>query len=315
MQPLNRYIFIFLISFIRFSTFAQTFVPAGIEVSGKWVRDSSPYVVLGEVTVPVGQKLTIERGVEVQFKVFDDSARYGESRAGMLMVKGRLMAIGTEKDRIVFTRQGQNGNWGVIFVDSTSRGSSFDHCVVKHAGSMNDVRHESVNYGGLSFFGAGAEVWNTILMSNRTYGVTCHGGASPAFYNCLIVGNYGAGVGVFSGNPAFEKSTIADNSSEGVYCHAEASPVFKKTVIIGNGGTVRNGMAHLTHCILDARPFGKEVVWEDTVLVNPGPDYLDWVLGTKPHELMTQWANKGIGAPFFKDAGSIGRLTVFLRAE
>lgn len=315
MRPANRFIYIFLIFAFRFSTAAQTFVPAGVEVSGKWVRDSSPYVVLGEVTVPIGQKLQIEKGVEVQFKVFDDSARYGESHAGMLMVKGRLIAGGTEKDRIVFTRQGLSGNWGVIFIDSTSKGSYFDHCIVRHAGSMNDIRHESINYGGLSFFASGAQVWNSILISNRGYGVTCHGQAAPNFYNCLIVGNYGAGVGVFSGKPEFEKSTIADNSAEGVYCHAEARPLLKKTVIIGNGGTIRGGMGHVDHCILDARPNGENITMEDTPLVNPGPEYLDWVIGTKPHELMMQWATKGIGAPFFKDAGSIARLLIYLREE
>lgn len=294
---------------------SQTIIPPGAEVSGKWVRDSSPYWVMGEVTVIKGEKLEIEEGVAVHFKVNEDTARYSESEAGTLMVKGRLVAKGTERAPIIFTRIGHGGNWGVVFVDSLSKGSLFDHCIIKHAGLLNDVRHEAVNYGGLSFFGSVAQVWNCVFIGNRSYGVTCHGDAAPSFYNCLIVGNYGAGVGIFSGKPIFEKTTIADNSAEGVYCRAEAAPLFKKSVIVGNEGTVRSGAGHLDNCILDARPFGSEITTEDIQLVNPGPTYLDWVLDTGHHDLLGQWAAKGIGAPTMKDAESIARLLVHLREQ
>lgn len=294
---------------------AQTIIPAGAEVSGKWVRDSSPYLILGEITVPQGQKLSIEKGVELRFKVHDDSARYSESRAGILMVKGKLVAEGTERDKIIFTRYGHSGNWGVIFIDSTSRGTSLSHCIIRHAGTMNDVRDESINYSGLSFFAATAEVDHTILTSNRGYGITCHGDAAPVFRNCLIAGNYGAGVGVFSGAPVFEKCTIADNSSEGVYCYAAGSPDLKKTVIVGNEGSVRNGTAKLTDCIIDARPTGLEITLEETPLVNPAPPHIEWVMGNKPHDMLTQWVSKGIGSAFFKDSLSIARLVAFLKEE
>ena len=45
---------------------SQTTVPAG-EVSGEWLKSGSPYLVDGEVFIPVDKTLDIEAGVVVKF--------------------------------------------------------------------------------------------------------------------------------------------------------------------------------------------------------------------------------------------------------
>ena len=53
-----------LVSFYIFglSLFSQTSVNGN--QSGTWTASSSPYQVIGDITIPVGQILTIESGVE-----------------------------------------------------------------------------------------------------------------------------------------------------------------------------------------------------------------------------------------------------------
>lgn len=72
---------------------AQTEVTG--DVSGTWTLGGSPYLASGDLTVPEGETLTIEPGVEVifQHQVEDQSTFY---------VFGSLNAIGTEEDSIFF---------------------------------------------------------------------------------------------------------------------------------------------------------------------------------------------------------------------
>jgi len=59
---------------------------------GPLTPSGSPYIVVGYITVPVGQTLTIEPGVEVRFNKY-----FG------IYVNGNLNAIGTEANRIKMT--------------------------------------------------------------------------------------------------------------------------------------------------------------------------------------------------------------------
>ena len=68
-----------------------TNIEAG-NVSGTWTKANSPYYINGEITIPNDSTLTIEPGVEV---IFTGHYKFN--------VQGRLLAIGTETDTIVFT--------------------------------------------------------------------------------------------------------------------------------------------------------------------------------------------------------------------
>ncbi|MBT7617841.1 MAG: T9SS type A sorting domain-containing protein [Calditrichaeota bacterium] len=87
---------------------AQTEV-AG-EVSGVWDIEGSPYIAVDEVSVPTGEQLTIEPGVEVRFQA-----------QLPFLVNGILRAIGTEEDSVWFISDDPDNDvrWGGIhFVEA-----------------------------------------------------------------------------------------------------------------------------------------------------------------------------------------------------
>lgn len=111
----------------------------------------SPYLMSGDVTVPLGRTLTVEPGVKV---------RVVGNR--MLRIDGRLLARGTAEKPIVLepARLDQPDDWkGVIFAPLRNVGSGvgtvLEYCRIRHAAAveLNDFRGEvshCVFEGGLS---------------------------------------------------------------------------------------------------------------------------------------------------------------------
>ncbi len=100
------------------STADATDVPGG-NVSGTWTAAGSPYNILGDVTVPAGESLTIEPGVEVVFAGF-----YRLSALGV------ILAEGTEADSISFAGITQ---WDRIRLENETEVSEFAFCVLTGA--------------------------------------------------------------------------------------------------------------------------------------------------------------------------------------
>jgi predicted outer membrane repeat protein len=70
---------------------AQTIVSED-SVSGKWLEGGSPYLIMKDITIPVGATLTIEPGTVIHF-----AGNYA------LRISGKLTAIGTRKKTITFS--------------------------------------------------------------------------------------------------------------------------------------------------------------------------------------------------------------------
>ena len=115
---------------------AQTNIPAG-DVSGTWTKAFSPYHINGEITIPNDSTLTIEPGVEV---VFTGHYKFN--------VQGRLLAIGTETDTIVFTINDTtgfhnfnfDGAWGGIElrdIASSNDSTIFEYCIFQYGKTDN----------------------------------------------------------------------------------------------------------------------------------------------------------------------------------
>lgn len=113
--------YFFLFSFIAFSAFSQTIISAG-NVQGNWTSVNSPYIIQGDITVPLGQSLIINPDVQIVFQGLYK-----------LVVDGILDAEGTINQPIVFRVQDTTGwhndslpigGWHGILFNSTSLNDS-----------------------------------------------------------------------------------------------------------------------------------------------------------------------------------------------
>ena len=101
--------------------------------SGIWSPDNNPYNMIGEITVPAGETLEIQAGVEV--------IAMGNYRITAL---GNILSIGTQNDSIRF--HGNNGlNWGGIRLENETVQSEFIHCRISNTNDTNDYGIYSIN--------------------------------------------------------------------------------------------------------------------------------------------------------------------------
>src|ERR1039458_810055 len=98
---------LFIFIFISVISFAQTSIPAG-NVNGTWTLLGSPYNIQGSIQIVNGDSLIIQPGVTVNFQ--------GTYK---FLVQGKLKAIGTVTDTIVFTAANTTNGWRGIRFDNT----------------------------------------------------------------------------------------------------------------------------------------------------------------------------------------------------
>lgn len=118
---------------ITIITFGQTEFSGGIYSNSTWTKENSPYIITGDVVIFPSRTLTIEPGVEIRF-----NGRY------YLEIRGRLDAIGTEKDSIVFTSnmdKPQKMDWiGTRLTNIEYARASFEYCKFSYADIANEVQ-------------------------------------------------------------------------------------------------------------------------------------------------------------------------------
>ncbi|MFC2111163.1 immunoglobulin domain-containing protein [Bacteroidota bacterium] len=203
------------------------------------------------VTVNNGVTLTISPGTYVEFQ--------GHYK---LDIQGRLLALGTSDEPIVFSvvdttgftdMTGTSGAWDGIDFNSTPNSndtSKIVYCVIKYGKAR-----ETSNYTG---FGGGLFIYNyskvvianSIISNNRAYykgGGIYIESSNPVIKNSIICNNsaegqsypYGGGIYLDDAYPKIYNNTIAYNYCSryggGIYCY-NSSPVFKNNIMNKNQG-------------------------------------------------------------------------------
>jgi hypothetical protein len=190
-----RIVSFFLLGFLATASVrAQTEIYEFEDVSGTWTKANSPYIVMGEAIVPNGETLIIEPGVVVRF-VTGDNREYNEEdfALGFLRVYGTLKAEGTEKEPILFTRDGDEGLWGCIHINSFNKKSTLKWCVIEYAHYIREVVDEGTgdydnSTGAISFYGSGGRVENCVIR-NSWAAINAKNGSQPIVSHCTIVDN------------------------------------------------------------------------------------------------------------------------------
>jgi len=192
----------------------HTDIAAG-NVSGTWTKANSPYFINGEITIPNGETLTIEPGVEVVFK--------GHYKFN---VQGRLLAVGTQQDSISFTAENTGTGWhGIRFINTPN------------TNDLSNIVFCSFRYGKANT-GSGLDRSGGAIMIN--------GYSNVLISDCLFEYNMtsgdisttgGPGVCIFNGSPTVTKSTFINNAGTS----AGAIKIdFKSDAIISNNFIVNN---------------------------------------------------------------------------
>jgi hypothetical protein len=173
---------------------AQTFITAG-NVSGEWKLANSPYKILGEITIPNNETLTIEPGVNIIF--------LGHYK---LNVQGSLLAVGTQEDSIKFTADNIETGWhGIRFnqTPSTNDTSKLIYCTFMYGKANTGAYSGFDRCGGAIFIKGFSKVLisNSLFQSNMNEGniAAATGGAAiyianadkPTITNSTFLNNVG----------------------------------------------------------------------------------------------------------------------------
>lgn len=155
-----------------------------------WVAGDNPHIIQELTTVSENATLTIEPGVEVRF---NQDAINPRLIIGSSTSQGRLIAIGTDTQKIIFTSNStdpQPGDWRNIYFRSTAADDSvIENAVIEYGGSYAQgslyisesnptVRYCTVRYSlfsGIKLYLSTAEISNCTIEGNELYGVECDG--------------------------------------------------------------------------------------------------------------------------------------------
>ncbi|MES2285883.1 MAG: T9SS type A sorting domain-containing protein [Bacteroidota bacterium] len=236
----------------------QTSIPAG-SVSGMWTLAGSPYNIQGSVQIANGTTLTIQPGVTVNFM--------GTYK---LNVQGRLLAIGTVADTIIFTASNTTDGWKGIRFDNTpatNDTSRLVYCKLQYGNATGSLPN---NCGGALYFNnfskafisntsifkcsasaAGGGIYSNgsiITISNNSIsfnsggGIYFTGSAGPKIFGNNIAYNssvFGGGIEGFNSNAIISNNTITNNASlshgGGIYCSGNSE--ISNNIISNNSST------------------------------------------------------------------------------
>jgi parallel beta-helix repeat protein len=183
-------------------------------------------IVNGDVTVPVGSVLTILPGTTVKFVYNFDRIGTGSVTKSELIIKGKLKALGTASEPIVFMSSDpdapEKGDWFTIFADTGSI-DSLAYCIIKHA-----------DFGIKAYSVLALSIDHCTFEDNTTAGIYMNNAPSGTMIKNTMIddcGNYG--IGCNFGEFTAEKNTIQD-CRYGIYYYGNGDPYLNGCTITCN---------------------------------------------------------------------------------
>jgi len=189
------------------------------QVSGHWTVAGHPYMVNGHITLSAVDTLVIDPGVEILFN----------PNTGFL-VRGSLIAIGTEEDSILF-RSGSStvGDWSSLQIDGGAAANTrLVNCIIMHAENgifltnsnpiIVNCRISNHARSCIRMEGARGEVLNCNLLAAGGNGITIDDNSNTVVRRCFINGCQDNGIAVGGGSTAIiDGATITGTSDHGIY--------------------------------------------------------------------------------------------------
>lgn len=228
----RTFIFLGAVLFAVSSAYAQTVIRNGEKVSGTWTPKGSPYIIMGEATVPVGSKLKIKPGTIIRFKTGENrDYGYPEFDLGFLRVNGVIKASGSKEKPVVFTRQGDDGYWGVVQLHSRQNGSILKGCRFEYGYYIRGIVPDDNATGVLSVYEGTAEITNCLIVNNGWAGINCKQGANPVVMNCTVaLNNYGIECNSAS-SPTIINTIVWGNESDNFFINGGSLPLISYSLI------------------------------------------------------------------------------------
>jgi hypothetical protein len=233
----------------NFQTNDTTHIQGG-NVDGVWPVQNSPYLIHGDITIPSDSTLTIEAGSVVEFQ-----GPYA------LHVQGRLLALGTEGDSILFTindttgfdgPDASTGGWrGICFLDTPVQNDSSKtvYCRFEYGKSPNGGAVCLSNFSKV-------EIAHSTFCYNRAIHPDHDGAAGGAIHaagsEIRIIGNmfihnqadWGGAVQLFECSPFFADNVYQDNYARdggAVAISGISNPTFHNDTFENNQGVNSGG--------------------------------------------------------------------------
>ncbi len=162
-----------------------------------WTNEK-PYLIVNNAAIDSNEVLTIEPGTHIYL-----------TNNSSLIVWGRLEAIGTHGEPIVFTGarfddryEESAGQWGTVFIHQRSTGNIMEHVIIKNAqaglqvGYPDEDRSSSIELRncmilnssavGIYTFNSNIIAYNTIIADCGSIAILIQMGGQYNFYHCTI---------------------------------------------------------------------------------------------------------------------------------
>jgi hypothetical protein len=242
----------------------QTFTTlAGGNISGTLTCDGSPYFVNGNLVVQATDELVLEPCVSLIFR--------GDYR---LEVRGRLIAEGTEANRINFASSDTITGWqGIRFINTNSNGqdsSYLSHCRITFGNADGSGDYAK---GGALYFSSSknARVDHCLINKNKATsqgGAVCIGSTyGPQFTGNRFENNYAPSGGAFFG--VYTTFNLTDNIIQnnrandggGIYVHTSNIYSSSNTIRYNRAENFGGGLYIVEHGVCSFDPVNKSNIY------------------------------------------------------